>query len=218
MNVRLSPTRLLEGVKVLARRDPCLADISSRHGPPPMWERARGFPTLVHIILEQQVSLASARAAFARLAKAADPLTPENFEKLSDPQLRQIGFSRQKTRYGRALARAVRDGSLDLEGLDRLDDPDARTELMKVTGIGAWTADIYLLMALGRPDVWPRGDLALELAIQRVKGLASRPTRDETLAISEPWRPWRAVAARLLWHFYLSEGRSAAPRAKTGAA
>jgi len=214
MNSRLTPTRLLEGVSELTRRDPCLADISSRHGPPPLWERAQGFSTLVHIILEQQVSLASAKAAYARLAEAADPLTPESFQKLSDPQLKQVGFSRQKTRYGRALARAVIDGSLDLGGLEGLDDPEARAQLMKITGIGRWTADIYLLMALGRPDIWPRGDLALEMAIKRVKGLATRPTPDETLAISEPWRPWRAVAARLLWHDYLSE-RSAA-RAQTG--
>lgn len=217
MNSRLTRTRLLEGVRELTRRDPCLADISSRHGPPPLWQRDRGFPTLLHIILEQQVSLASARATFNRLNRAADPLTPESFQHLSDPQLRKIGFSRQKARYGRALARAVRDGSLDLEGLEHLDDEDARAELMKITGIGAWTADIYLLMALGRPDIWPRGDLALELAIQRIKGLGKRPTRDEALAISEPWRPWRAVAARLLWHAYLGERRLAAAAAKIGA-
>jgi DNA-3-methyladenine glycosylase II len=183
-----------------------------------MWERAPGFPTLLHIILEQQVSLASAKATYGRLQQAAEPLSPENFQRLTDTQLRKIGFSRQKTRYGRALAGAVLDGGLDLDGLAHLADPEARTQLMKITGIGAWTADIYLLMALGRPDIWPQGDLALELAIQRAKGLEKRPTRDEVLAISKPWRPWRAVAARLLWHFYLSERRPAKTAARPATA
>lgn len=216
MNSRLTRTRLLAGMKILARRDPHLATILSRHGPPPLWERAPGFPTLLHIILEQQVSLASAKATYARLQQAAEPLSPENFQRLTDPQLRKIGFSRQKTRYGRALAGAVLDGSLDLDGLEHLADPEARTRLMKITGIGAWTADIYLLMALGRPDIWPQGDLALELAVQRAKGLGKRPTRNEALAISEPWRPWRAVAARLLWHFYLEDRRPAQTGGGTG--
>jgi DNA-3-methyladenine glycosylase II len=214
MRTRLIESTLRRGVRALTRRDEHLARIASTYGPPPLWERAPGFPTLVHIILEQQVSLASARAAFDRLAQAAAPLTPENFQTLTDQELRQIGFSRQKTRYGRELARAVSHGSLDLDGLQHLDDADARTRLMSVTGIGSWTADIYLLMALGRPDIWPRGDLALELAIQRVRGLPKRPTPDEAREISEPWRPWRAVAARLLWHFYLSD-RPARTRAAT---
>jgi len=170
-----------------------------------MWAREPGFPTLIHIILEQQVSLASARAAYDRLLAAASPLTPARFLELDDVALKRIGFSRQKTAYGRELAWAVLDGHLNLAELHTLDDGTVRSELIKVKGIGPWTADIYLLMALRRPDVWPSGDLALAAAAQRVKRLASRPKPDELDALGASWHPWRAVAARLLWHYYLSE-------------
>jgi DNA-3-methyladenine glycosylase II len=170
-----------------------------------MWAREPGFPTLIHIILEQQVSLASARAAYERLLAADSPLTPARFLEFDDATLKTIGFSRQKTRYGRELARAILDGRLDLAGLHTLDDASARSELVVIKGIGPWTADIYLLMALRRPDVWPSGDLALANAAQRVKRLASRPAPDELDALGIAWKPWRAVAARLLWHYYLSD-------------
>jgi DNA-3-methyladenine glycosylase II len=192
------------GLRHLADRDPDLAQILEVLGPPPMWAREPGFPTLVHIILEQQVSLASARAAYDRLLVAATPLTPGGFLKLDDARLKAIGFSRQKTAYGRHLARAIVEGQLDLEALEAMDDAAARSALIQIKGIGPWTADIYLLMALRRPDVWPSGDLALVAAVQRIKGLASRPTPEEMDAHGEHWRPWRAVAARLLWHYYLS--------------
>lgn len=208
MTRRLSRPALLKAVDALSEQDDDLARIAATYGPPPLWERDQGFHTLVHIILEQQVSLASAKAAYDRLVAAVDTLTPANFLQLGDPELKQIGFSRQKTRYGRELAMAVINGSLDLAGLDRLGDEDARARLIQVKGIGTWTADIYLLMVLRRPDIWPRGDLALEIAIQRVKGWTRRPTPDEAREISESWRPWRAVAARLLWHFYLSEQKT----------
>ena len=201
----LSHRTLLKGVRELANRDEDLARIVSALGPPPLWEREQGFHTLIHIILEQQVSLASARAAYTRLEEAIHPLTPESFLGLTDEELRQSGFSRQKTRYGRELATAILDGSLDISGLAGLQNEDAKEQLTKVKGIGPWTADIYLLTALGRPDVWPEGDLALEVAIQRVKGWSRRPTSEEVRKISEEWKPWRAVAARLLWHFYLSD-------------
>jgi DNA-3-methyladenine glycosylase II len=170
MKKRLSRLTLLKGVEELAKRDQDLAKIASTYGPPPLWEREQGFHTLVHIILEQQVSLASAKAAYNRLEEAVDPLEPKNFLGLTDEELRQIGFSRQKTRYGRELANAIIDGSLDLSGLDKLEDKDAKVQLMKVKGIGPWTADIYLLMALGRPDIWPEGDLALEVAMESSGG------------------------------------------------
>ena len=139
----------------------------------PCGNAAAGFPTLVHIILEQQVSLASARAAFDRLQTAVSPLTPEGFLTLDDVRLKQIGFSRQKTGYARHLARAILAGELDLPGLQDLDDAAARAALLKMKGIGPWSADIYLLMVLRRPDVWPAGDLALAIATQEVNG--SRP-------------------------------------------
>jgi len=202
--VRMTESILLEGVSELAQRDPDLARIVSAFGPPPLWERQPGFPTLIYIILEQQVSLASARAAYNRLVQAAQPLTPENFLRFSDEALKAIGFSRQKTRYGRELAHAVLSGSLNLDALEGLEDGEVRERLMKIKGIGVWTADIYLLMALGRPDIWPRGDLALHAAMQQVKGLPKRPTSEEAHAISAAWHPWRAAAARLLWHLYLS--------------
>lgn len=200
----LTEELLARGVRILSRRDPDLARIVKTHGPPPMWARRPGFSTLIHIILEQQVSLASARAAYLRLRAAISPITPRRFLTLSDARLKAVGFSRQKTGYGRGLARAILDGQLDLDGLKRLDDASARSALLALRGIGPWTADIYLLMALRRPDVWPHGDLALAVAAQRVKSLSARPSYDELASMSDAWRPWRAVAARLLWHDYLS--------------
>ena len=190
----------------LGRWDPDIEAVVAAHGPPPMWAREPGFATLVHIVLEQQVSLASAKAAFDRLLAAVGTLTPAALLELDDETLRRIGFSRQKTRYCRNVAVAIADGSLGLDGLARLTDDQARTALVAITGIGRWTADIYLLMALRRPDVWPAGDLALAIAAQRVKRLASRPSPPELEALGEPWKPWRAVAARVLWHHYLRGG------------
>ena len=194
---------LLSASENLAERDPDLARVLDRLGPPPIWDREPGFPTLVHIILEQQVSLASAKAAFDKLVVRIAPLEPAPFLDLDDTELKAIGFSGQKGRYCRELAKAVLGGSLDLDDLELLADDQVRAELTKVTGIGRWTADIYLLMALGRPDVWPRGDLALLKAVQNLKGLAEPPTAVEFEALGERWRPWRSVAARMLWNHYL---------------
>ncbi len=188
----------------LAAVDPDLGRVVERLGPPPLWDREPGFATLIHIILEQQVSLASARAAFDKLMLALPELNPRSFLALGDRQLKEIGFSGQKGRYCRELACAVVDGSLDLDGLAELGDDDVRTELVKITGIGPWTAEIYTLMVLGRPDVWPQGDLALYKAAQNIKGLDRPPTRDEFQELGEAWRPWRSVAARILWHHYLN--------------
>ncbi len=200
----LSQRTLAEGLRFLTDQDPHLAQIVRRYGPPPLWARAAGFPTLVHIILEQQVSLASARAAFDRLRGAAAPLTPERFLRLDHRRLHAIGFSRQKASYCQHLASAIVLGQLKLPTLTQMEDPQVRQELMRIKGIGSWTADIYLLMALRRPDIWPTGDLALATATQRVKGLPARPTPEHLEQLGQAWRPWRAVAARLLWHFYLS--------------
>jgi len=193
-----------QALDVLKDRDTDLGDVLSTLGPPPLWKRDPGFPTLVQIILEQQVSLSSARAAFNRLMQAVPVLTPKEFLKLEAKTLRQIGFSRQKAYYCRHLADAIRSGSLNLDGLKSLEDEQARAELIKITGIGRWTADIYLLIALRRPDVWPIGDLALASAVQRVKGLGARPSPIELDTLSRVWEPWRAVAARIFWHHYLN--------------
>ena len=169
-----------------------------------MWGREPGFSTLLHIILEQQVSLASAKAAHTKLLKVASPLTPRRFLKLDDVTLKAVGFSRQKAAYGRYLAGEILRGGLNLEALHSMDDTAVKVELLKIKGIGHWTADIYLLMVLRRPDIWPTGDLALAVAAQAVKRLQSRPTSQQLAELSESWRPWRAVAARILWHYYLS--------------
>jgi DNA-3-methyladenine glycosylase II len=204
MPTTLSEETFREGLQFLADCDPALAQILLELGEPPMWAREPGFPTLIHIILEQQVSLASALAAYRRLLTATDPLTPDRFLEFDDATLKTIGFSRQKTAYARHLAQAILQGELDLTRLNALDDNAVRAELTKIKGIGNWTADIYLLMVLRRPDIWPKGDLALAIAVQRVLQLATRPTPEELESLSLRWRPWRAVATRLFWHFYLS--------------
>ena len=206
----LNEKSLLRAVGSLARLDSDLAKIAADFGPPPLWARHQGFQTLIHIILEQQVSLSSAKAAFNKLLLAASPLTPDRFLQFGDTELKAIGFSRQKTLYGRCLAHAIVQQDLDVTALNSMDDESVRSELMKIKGIGRWTSDIYLLMALLRPDVWPRGDLALALAVQQVKKLSQKPTEEELSEISSEWQPWRSVAARLLWHNYLSRRAGAA--------
>jgi DNA-3-methyladenine glycosylase II len=191
----------------LCDADAGLAAIVERHGLPEFWARDPGLETLVLLILEQQVSLASARAAYDRLEQRLGGLTTAGILTSGDAELRADGFSRQKARYVRALAAAVEDGSLDLTGLAALDDDGARIALVALPGIGPWTADVYLLTALRRPDVWPVGDIALQEAARRVRGLELRPTPLELEALGEAWRPHRASAARLLWHLYLSEPR-----------
>lgn len=200
----LDNASLAVAARKLAASDADFAYLLKTYGVPPLWAREPGFPTLVHIILEQQVSLASARAAMKRLQAAIAPVTPERFLPLSDAELKAIGFSRQKTLYVRLLAQAILDSTLDLPSLVTQSDDEVRTTLKQLKGIGDWTADIYLLMALCRPDIWPPGDIALLTALQRLKKLPARPTRDEFIELGQAWQPYRAVAARMLWHFYLS--------------
>lgn len=202
---QLTERNYQQALQVLYAQDDDLDQVRSRFGPPPFWSRAPGFPTLVYIILEQQVSLASAKAAYLRLVEQVDPLTPARFLRLDDSRLRAIGFSRQKASYVRGLAQALQEEVLDLAALENQDDRTAREKLIQLRGIGPWTADIYLLMALRRSDIWPTGDLALVKAIQELKGFKSTPTHDELSEIGEAWRPWRAVATRILWHYYLSK-------------
>jgi DNA-3-methyladenine glycosylase II len=200
----LTRTTLQAGVQELIARDRNLARIVEEFGPPPLWARPRGFPTLVRIILEQQVSLASAAALFARLERDFDgSLTPQRVAALGEPALLSIGFTRQKARYVVGLASGIADGSVSLERIARLDDAEAGNALVQIPGIGPWTAGVYLLMALRRPDVWPPGDLGLHKSMAEVRRLRAVPTSDEAAAFALRWRPWRAVAARLLWHSYL---------------
>jgi DNA-3-methyladenine glycosylase II len=203
----LDERTLAQAAERLAAGDPELAGILDRHGPPPLWAREPGFETLVAIILEQQVSLRSGAAALERLAAAAGGVEAGRVQALGEEGARAVGLTRQKARYVVGLAERVVGGDLDPESLAAMSDDDARSRLVAVPGIGRWTADIYLLMALGRPDVWPEGDLALAAAMRRAKGLAVLPDAALQRLVAETWRPWRAVAARLLWHAYLAGER-----------
>lgn len=191
-------------VERLAAADPVLAGVVERWGPPPFGRHPEGFAGLVHGILAQQVSLESAAAAFGKLEAALGRVEPEAFRALDDARLRAIGFSRPKAAYARGLAEALHDGSLDLEALAAAPDDEVRRALLRVRGIGRWTADVYLLFSLGRPDAWPSGDLALAIAVQELWGHPERPSYHALDAFAERWRPHRAVAARLLWHDYLA--------------
>jgi DNA-3-methyladenine glycosylase II len=197
---------LRPALEALAAHDAEIARAYAHCGLPPVRGQEAGFAGLIRIMPSQQVSVYAARAILGRLREAADPLTPESFLALDEVALKRIGFSRQKVRYGRALAEELLAGRLDLEGLEALDDDDAIAELIRVKGIGRWTAEIYLLFALRRADVWPVDDLAVQVAAQRLKGLAERPSRAVMLEIGEAWRPHRSAAARFLWHFYRHAG------------
>ena len=205
MIVKLNEINLKEAAHWLADRDSGLARVLGRYGYPPLWAREPGFSTLVHMILEQQVSLASANAAFRRLQATLDPITPAALLGLTDDDLRDIGFSRQKMAYARALAGAVLSGTLHLEHLAALPDEEVRTTLKRQKGIGDWTADIYLSECLLRPDILPKGDIAMQEAFRVLNNLSARPLHDAFVASTQHWRPWRSVGTRMLWHFYLCE-------------
>ena len=204
----LTRETLAMGVRALVRQDPDFAALYRRNGLPPMWARRPGFATLVHIVLEQQVSIAAARTLFRRVAAEIGGMTPERILDRGALGLHRLGITRQKAAYCHALAAAVQDGSLSLSRIARSDDVAGRASLLELHGIGPWSADIYYLMALRRPDVWPVGDLALAVALREVKRLRKLPDAQRQLAMSDAWAPWRSVAARLLWHYYLSTRRT----------
>lgn len=200
----LTEESLDEGVRYLCGKDPDLAQIFDSFGMPPLWSRDPNFSGLLQIILGQQISLAAADATYGRLLRAIEEVTPERFMKLDKAALKTVGFSRQKARYSLHLAEMIMNGELDLPALGKQEDESVRTQLMRVKGIGKWSADIYLLMALKRPNAWPAGDLALAVAIKEIKGLPQAPDVTEVENMAELWRPWRGVAAQLLWHYYLN--------------
>lgn len=200
----LTTTTLTNAAHTLAKRDKDLASILAKHGPPPMWGRPSGFSTLVKIILEQQVSLASAASMHRRLSSNIAPFRPHRFIELGEPHLKSLGVTRQKTAYCLHLAECLMDGRLNLRALANMNDEEAKASLMQVKGIGLWSADIYLLMALRRPDIWPAGDLALVTAVTKLKKLKQPPTTNEFLKMADKWRPFRSVAARMLWKYYLA--------------
>jgi DNA-3-methyladenine glycosylase II len=193
-------------LKALAKNDAHIARALKLAGAPQSRNRKPGFPSLLRIIVNQQVSVHAGRAIWERLEKGLGRVTPKAVREKPDKGLRAFGLSGAKVRYAKGLAGAVLDGGLDLKGLAKMSDDQARQSLMEVKGIGRWTADIYLMFALGRPDVWPVGDLALAVAAERLLGLKARPGDEELEAIGQAWRPWRTTAAVMLWHFYNHQG------------
>lgn len=187
----------------LARKDPELDLIIRQHSYPPLWTRPNTFTTLIHIILEQQVSIASAKAALLKLKNLIGVITPQKLLQLTDTELRACYFSRQKTIYARELAPAIVQKKLQLKKIALLPDEEIRQELKKIKGIGDWTVDIYLLFVLQRSDVFPTGDLAMINALKQVKKLPKQTTKEEIIELAEPWRPYRSIATYLLWHYYI---------------
>ena len=189
----------------LAKKDADLAGIIKQHGYPPMWIRPNTFQTLILFILEQQVSLASAYAAFKKLKEKIGMVTPAKILALTDEELRACYFSRHKTVYARELAMAVQKRKLNLRQLIGKHEDEVRNELKKVKGIGDWTVDVYLMHALQRTDLFPLGDIALVNSLKEVKQLPKDVTREKMLKIAEPWRPYRTIASMILWHAYIKK-------------
>ena len=204
-NARLDDESLASAALELARRDQDLAGILKAYGPPPLWARPPGFATLVKIILEQQVSLASAAALFTRLKQNTVPFQPARLLELGEAHLKSLGLTRQKTAYCLHLSESLTEKRLRLSRLARMDDAEAKAALMEIKGLGSWSADVYLLMALRRPDIFPATDLALVSAVTKLKQLPSRPDAAQLLEMAEAWRPYRSVAARMLWQYYLAD-------------
>jgi DNA-3-methyladenine glycosylase II len=207
--VALDEPALARAVRTLARAEPRFAHLVERHGQPPLWPREPGFETLVLLMLEQQVSLAQGRAMYARIANATGAVTPATVARLGEAGLRALGVTRQKSSYLAALALQLEGKALDLDALATLSDVDADAALDALHGVGPWTAQCYLLFALRRSDAFPAADLALLEAVRHLWKLRARPSAEALARRAQAWRPHRAVAARLLWHHYLSErGRS----------
>jgi DNA-3-methyladenine glycosylase II len=187
----------------LAKKDKELRKIIKTYGYPPMWVRENSFATLVLTILEQQVSLASAFAAFKKLKERIQPITPQALMKLSDEELRECYFSRQKIIYVRGLATALIKEEISLQQFEFENDEEIRTKLKTLKGIGDWTTDIYLIHALRRTNIFPIGDLALVNALKEIKSLSATTPKEELIKIAKPWQPYRSIASMLLWHHYI---------------
>ncbi|MES2061718.1 MAG: DNA-3-methyladenine glycosylase [Bacteroidota bacterium] len=189
----------------LAQIDADFAGVIRLYGYPPMWTRPNTFETLVHIILEQQVSLASALSALNKLRERVQEITPARVLLLTDAEMRECYCSRQKTAYIKYLAEAIISGQIDLEAFQQMEDADIRNRLTALKGIGNWTVDVYLMFVLQHTDVLPIGDLAIVNAIKRLKSLPKETQKEELLILAEQWKPYRTVASMLLWHYYLSD-------------
>jgi len=189
----------------LAAKDAELWAVIATYGYPPMWSRPNTFETLVHIILEQQVSLASALSALNKLKERVQELTPARLLLLTDEEMRACYCSRQKSAYIKYLAEALLSGHINLAEMEHLSDDKVRAKLITLKGIGNWTIDVYLMFVLQRADIFPIGDLAAVNALKRVKRLPIGTTKEELMAIASAWQPYRTIATMILWHYYLSE-------------
>jgi DNA-3-methyladenine glycosylase II len=202
-------------VVMLAASEEIFGSLAERNGPPPLWRREPNFETMTRLILEQQVSLSSANAAYRRLDERLGSVDPDGFLTLSDEELRTVGFSRQKAGYVRGIADLITSGELDLGKVAGLDDREAESCLLEVRGIGKWTAACFLLFAKGSRDIWPTGDRALYVSMASVFGMDSVPDRLTSDDMASAWAPHRSTAARMLWHDYLG-GRSYVPTDTSG--
>lgn len=189
----------------LASLDADLAQIVQAYGYPPMWTRPNTFESLVHIILEQQVSLASALSALTKLRERVQEITPARILLLTDAELKECYFSRQKTAYVKYLAEALISGQINLTEFEQMEDDGIRMQLCALKGIGNWTVDVYLMFALQRADLFPVGDLAIVNAVKALKLLPKETLRENLTLIAEVWQPYRTVASMMLWHYYLSK-------------
>jgi len=201
----LSAEQLRTSLDTLAAREPLIAAAIGRVGYPPPRIRDRGYETLLRTIVGQQVSVAAAQSIWNKMAAQLGELTdPGNVARATPDELRAAGLSRQKAAYAHSLAEEVTSGRLDLAALPE-DDEAAIAELVRIKGIGRWSAEVYLLFAEGRPDIWPAGDLAVQIEVGRIMGHAERPSEKLTREIAEAWRPHRGAAAVFAWHHYNSE-------------
>jgi len=189
----------------LSRKDKDLRSVIKQHGHPPMWTRPATFQSLILFILEQQVSLASAYAAFKKLKEKTGFVTPSKVLALNDAELKGCYFSRQKIIYARELANAIQQKQLRLKKLHGQHEDEIRFELKKIKGIGDWTVDVYLMHSLRRTDLFPLGDIALMKSLKEVKQLPHHISKEEMLAIAESWRPYRTIASMILWHAYIQK-------------
>jgi DNA-3-methyladenine glycosylase II len=200
---------LQEGVAHLTRACGHLARVHEFAGDPPLRRRPAGFKGLSRVIVGQQLSVTSAKAIWDRLEALARPFTTASFLKLANRELRRTGLSAAKTATLRGLAAALHGGSLDLDGLGNASDEEIHAKLTALKGVGPWTADIYILFCLARADAWSPGDLALKVAVKDALALDTRPDQARMIEIAELWRPWRAVAARMLWSYYALRRKAA---------
>jgi len=208
---QLSDSSMREALEELCYHDPLLARTYRQFGVPPLWSRPQSFATLVHIILEQKVSLSSANAVMRRVSAICPGMQPADFLQVSESLLRDAGISQSKVSYCRSIAQSLVERSLSLAALRKTDDQQVLDRLTAIRGIGPWTAGVYLMMALRRPDAWASGDRALAVSYTECANLDNVPSYARLDDIAERWRPNRAVAARLLWHAYLQRRNRQVP-------